>query len=295
MVMKKIIFNLLVIIVSLSCNSQSVRQPSSPVVFQSGFEEEKPAWDDYDDNSDVQYISDPGPFNATENHVLRLAVPAGKGGGSDLIKVLPSQHDSMYVRWYIKYEEGFDFSARHHGSGLFAGNRNFLGKSDYRPNGDDYAISTIEHSRKLHTTQIYAYYRGMYQDCSNPQGACWGDVFPCTSDDGTRYCKKKQHREPPLPPELQDGKWYLIEMKLKLGTPSEDGSVHDGEIALWVDGQNYGIWNDLWMRTTEDLKVSVLWLLLYHHDGNHSEAGILLDDVVVSTTRTGPGRVPVFQ
>ena len=80
-------------------------------------------------------------------------------------------------------------------------------------------------------------------------------------------------------------------MKLKLGTPSVDGSVHDGEIALWVDGQNYGRWNDLWMRTTKYLKVSVLWLSLYHHDGNHSEAGILLDDVVVSTTRMDAGRV----
>ena len=189
--MKKIILLCIGVFIGLTCYSQSIQVQASSIVFQTGFEEEGPVWDDYDDNSDVQFLPDPGPFNTAGNKVLRLAVPVGKGGGSDLVKVLPSQHDSMYVRWYIKYQEGFEFNARHHGSGLFAGDRNFLGKSDYRPNGDDYAISTLEHSRKLHTSQIYAYYRGMYQDCTNPQGACWGDVFPCTSDDGSRYCKKE--------------------------------------------------------------------------------------------------------
>lgn len=280
------------LLICLSSYSQTSQKQASQVVFQTGFEEKNEVWDDTDDNSEVEFISDPGPFNIKGNRVLKLSVPAGKGGGSDLVKVLPAQSDSMYVRWYIKYEKGFDFNARHHGSGLFAGKRGYLGKSDYRPEGDDFAIGTVEHSRVLHTTQIYAYYRGMYQDCSNPQGACWGDVFPCTSDDGKRYCKKEQHREPPLPPRLQDDKWYRIEMLLNLGTASPDGSVQDGEIALWVDGQNYGRWNDLWMRTTSDLKVSVLWLLLYHHDGKHSEAGVLMDDVVVSTSRSNDSRIP---
>lgn len=74
-------------------------------------------------------------------------------------------------------------------------------------------------------------------------------------------------------------------MKYKLGTPSADGSVKDGEIALWVDGVNYGRWDDLWIRTTNELKINILWLQLYHHEGSHNNAGVLIDDVTVSTVR----------
>lgn len=272
----------------------------SAVIFESGFEEgNKAIWDDYDNNPDTenQLLADPGPFGTQGNHVLRLAVALGESGGSDMIKILPSQHDSLYVRWYIKYEPGFNFNARNHGGGLFAGARNFLGQSDSRPDGDDFAISTLEYNRTLHTPQIYSYYRGMYQDCSNPEGSCCGDVFPCTSDEGKTYCTDPAHRDPPLPPVLRDNKWYCMEMKWKLGTPSTDGSVRDGEISLWVDGMNYGSWKDLWIRTTGSLKAGILWLSLYHHDGTHSDAGILLDNVTVSTQRIGcsvisPSREP---
>lgn len=271
------------------CFSQAIEKKSaSDVVFETGFEEgNKSIWDDWDGNPDSenQIISDPGPFNTKNNHVIRLAAPSEERGGSDLIKVLPSQYDSLFVWWYLKYEAGFNFNAPNHGGGLFAGSRNYLGQSDNRPNGDDFVISSVEYNRKLHTPQIYAYYRGMYQDCTDPQGSCWGDVFPCTSDEGEIFCEKEQDRDPPIPPTLSAGKWYCIEMKLKMGTPSVDGSIHDGEIALWVDGQNYGHWDDLWMRTTDKLKISILWLSLFHHDSTHSDAGVLLDDVMVSTDR----------
>ncbi|MFN2396883.1 MAG: hypothetical protein ABR597_14480 [Bacteroidales bacterium] len=83
--MKKILLLCIEFFVGLTCHSQSFQVQASSIVFQTGFEEEKPVWDDYDDNSDVQFHSDPGPFNTAGNKVLRLAVPAGKGGGSDLV------------------------------------------------------------------------------------------------------------------------------------------------------------------------------------------------------------------
>lgn len=287
--MKKIIFLCIGIFVfQVSFSQQKNQESPSGIVFQSGFEEgNKAIWDDWDGNPDSenQIVSDPGPFNIVGNHVIRLAVPSGERGGSDLTKVLPSHYDSLYVSWYIKYEAGFNFNAPNHGGGLFAGDRNYLGQSDYRPNGSNFASSTIEYNTTLHTTQIYAYYRGMYQDCANPNGACWGDHFPCTSDDGKTYCTKAEDRDPPIPPVLEANKWYHVEMKLKMGTPSTDSSVRNGEISLWIDGQNYGDWKDLWMRTTSNLKISILWLSLFHHDGSHSDAGVLMDNVIVSTKR----------
>ena len=269
--------------------SQVIAQKStSNVVFQSGFEEgNKLIWDDYDGNPDSQnqIISDPGPFNTPGNHVIRHAAPSGKRGGSDLVKVLPSQHDSLYVRWYLKYEKGFNFNAPNHGGGFFAGNRNFLGMSDNRPNGNDFATCSIEYNPKSHRSQLYTYSRGMYQDCANPVGSCWGDVLPCTKDEGKTYCKREEDRDPPLPPVLTDDKWYCFELKVNLGKPSADGTEADGEIEFWLDGINYGSWKNRWMRTTADLKLTILNLALFHHDGTHSDAGVLMDDVVVSKSR----------
>jgi len=260
------------------------------VVFHSGFEEgNKDIWDDWDGNPDESnlLVEDPGPFDTQGNHVMKLIPPPGERGGADLVKVLPSQHDRLYVRWYIKYENGFNFNALNHGGGLFAGDRNLLGRSDIRPDGTNQVTCTLEYGNRLHTPQIYAYYRGMHQDCADPNGSCWGDVFPCTSDEGQSYCEHEQHRDPPLPPELEADRWYSMEIKLKLGTPSADGSVRDGEISLWVDGINYGKWDDLWMRTTYDLKINILWLSLFHHNGTHADAGVFYDDVVVSTKPIG--------
>lgn len=268
--------------------SQAIAQKSaSNVVFQSGFEEgNKLIWDDYDGNPDSQnqIISNAGPFNTPGNHVIRLRVPSGQRGGSDLVKVLPEQYDSLYARWYIMYEPGFNFNAPNHGGGLFAGDRNFLGMSGDRPKGNDWAQIWLEYDNESHTPYFYVYSIGMYQDCANPTGSCWGDHFPCTNDEGY-YCKKPQHRDPPMPPKLTTGKWYRMEMRFNLGTPSVDGSIRDGKIALWVDGVNYGQWNDLWLRTTKDLKISLLTLAIFHHDETHSDEGILIDDVVVSKSR----------
>lgn len=283
-------------IIIIPVNYLTAQNPpvKSTVVFKTGFEEgNKLIWDDWDGNPDTenQIVSDPGPFNVQGNHAIRLFVPSGQRGGSDLVKVLPAQYDSLHVQWYIKYEKGFNFNAPNHGGGLFAGSRDYLGQSDNRPNGDDFVSATIEYSTSRHSFQVYSYYRGMYQDCANPRGACWGDAFPCTSDDGRTYCTRAEHRPPPTPPVLSTDKWYRVDMKLGLGTPSVDGSVRNGEIALWVDGVNCGKWDNLWMRTTGSLRISILFLSLFHHDNTHSTAGILIDDVTVSTDQEIPTNI----
>ncbi len=276
--------------VSISFSQSPAQKSSSNIVFQSGFEEgNKSIWNDYDGNPDTenQILVDPGPFNKVGNHVIRLKVPEGQAGGSDLVKVFSGQYDSLYYRWYFKYEKGFNFNARNHGSGFFAGSRNYLGQSNYRPNGDDFIVGTLEYDPNSHRPYCYFYYRGMYQDCTNPNGACWGDHFPCTSDEGSGYCTKTEHRDPPLPPVLTDNTWYCLESKVKMGKPSANGIGSDGEFEFWLDGVSCGHWKNLWLRTTDQLKLTMLWLSLYHHDGTHSVAGILIDDVIVSTKPIG--------
>lgn len=263
-------------------------------IFCTGFEEGNlDLWDDYDGNPPTTntLMTDPGPFDRPGNHVVRLRVPAGSGG-ADLIKELPGGHSRLYARWYIKWEPGYDFNAPNHGSGLFAGNRDLMGAgSGYRPDGTDEFIANVEPNPAAHRLNFYTYYPGMYQDCADPEGNCWGDSFPCLNDDGQSYCTNPAHRPPPLPPVLQTGRWYCVEMLLDGGTPTPSATGADGVLNLWLDGVEYGPWNGLWMRSTPDLTISVLWLDLWHH-GAHSVEGVMLDEVVVSTARIGTASVP---
>lgn len=258
-------------------------------VFCSSFEEgNKDVWDDYDGNPDETNLlmADPGPFGLAGNHVMRLRVPPGRGY-ADLVKVLPETADRMYARWYVKWEAGYDFTALNHGSGLNAGNRNYLGQSDYQPDGDDFFGSWIEPNVSDRRLFAYTYYRGMYMNCADPNGACWGDMFPCTVDEGEVFCEKPQHREGVLPPAMEADRWYCIELMLDGGTPTSTETGANGELNFWVDGQEIGPWTDLWLRTSSDVKVSLLFLNLFHHDENHSTEGLMLDHVVVSKSRIG--------
>jgi hypothetical protein len=221
--------------------------------------------------------------------VIRLRVPAGQSGGSDLIKVLPGRYDKLFVRWYFRYEPGFNFAAPGHGGGLAAGDRNFVGQSGNRPSGSDFAGFYLEYQLNTAKPYAYSYYRGMYQDCANPQGSCWGDSLPCVYDNGQSYCTKPQHRPAAPLPVLQAGTWYCMEEMLEMGTPSANGSVANGRLSLWLDSQLFGDFQDLWTRTAASLQIQNLWISLFHHDGTHSTVGELIDNIVVSTQRIGCG------
>ncbi|MFH1844930.1 MAG: hypothetical protein ABIF77_17195 [bacterium] len=263
-------------------------------IFCSGFEEgDLDLWDDWDGNPPETNLlmEDPGPQDVSGNHVMRLRVPDGRGM-ADLVKELPSAYDRLFVRWYVQWEPGYDFNALCHGGGLHAGARTLMGHSGDRPVGDDFFNATIEPSPQSHRLQIYSYYRGMYMDCIDPEGQCWGDMFPCTLDEGPHICEKPQHRDTVLPPVLETGQWYCIEILVDGGTPTPSESGADGIINFWVDGEEIGPWDDLWMRTSPDLQLRYLWLALFHHD-EHSVEGLKLDYVVVSSSRIGCiGRQP---
>jgi hypothetical protein len=74
-----------------------------------------------------------------------------------------------------------------------------------------------------------------------------------------------------------------------MGTPTTTGQAANGLLTLWLDGKQLSDIGDLWLRTTDSLKIQNLYLALYHHDGTHSVVGELIDNVVVSTQRVGCG------
>jgi hypothetical protein len=270
----------------LDAQQTSCQNTGPQGVFSSGFEEgSKAIWDDYDGNPDSTNLlmADPGPCNRSGNTVMRLRVPEGRNG-ADLVKVLPSSYDKLYARWYQKWEPDYYFSAPNHGGGLFAGNRSLLGQSDRRPDGTDWFTSWFEPDYGHGADQdgrgkLYSYYRGMYQQCPDPnpgpQPGCWGDSFPSAAERATIR-----------PPQYQTNRWYCLEMMIDAGTPVASQAQANGSQTFWVDGVQFGPWTNMWFRTTANLKINILWLSLFHHS-SHSVGGVMLDDVVVSTTRVG--------
>lgn len=267
--------------------------PPAGSVFCEDFEGTNPKakFDDYDGNPDSEnlVVSDPGPAGDAANKAIRLRAPAGARGGSDLVKVLPGSYDRLYARWYFRYEPGFNFAAPNHGGGLAAGSRDYLGRSGIRPSGNEYAGFFLEYQVNTAKPFAYSYYRGMYQDCGNPNGSCWGDSLPCVYDAGSSYCTKPQHRPADTLPSLKAGQWYCVEQFVDMGTPSTTGQSTNGRLALWLDGKLLSDIGDLWLRTTDTLKVQNFYMALFHHDGTHSSVGELIDNVVVSTQRVGCG------
>lgn len=262
------------------------------VVFCSGFEESdwRAKWDDYDGNpsSSNQLQIDPGPSEQADNHVMRLRSPAGARGGADLVKVIAPTVDRLYVRWYQKWEPGYNFEAGCHNGGIHAGDRNLLGASDNRPKGNDWYSAWLEPCGE-HKMHLYAYYRGMYMDCANPSGTCWGDHLPCTI--GSQYCTSPRDNAPPHPMPINPvtDRWYSFEIMAQSGTPTTDTSVihPDGVLNFWVDGVEYGPFDKRWLRTSADVKLGLIYISLFNHDGTHSDEGIVVDDVVASTSRIG--------
>lgn len=267
---------------NLTVDGSNVTDQSSPNecsnmkpnwVFCSSFEEgNKNIWDDYDGNPDSTNLimKEPGPAGITGNNVMRLRVPPGRGI-ADLVKVLPQSYDKLYARWYVQWEPGYDFNTPNHGGGLHAGGRGYLGRSDFRPTGNDWFTGWIEPETSLHKLYVYSYYRGMNMDCVDPNGQCWGDSFINNTSQN---------------PVLNTGRWYCVEMMMEAGTPTNNLSNANGTINFWLDGKEMGPWTNLWLRTTPDLKINILWLSLFHH-GQHPVEGIMLDNVVASTTRIG--------
>jgi hypothetical protein len=264
---------------------------ASTTVFCSGFEEGNfSIWDDWDGNPapDNTLLSVPGPLNLADNHALRLLVPPGRGG-ADVVKVLPSTYDKLYVRYYQKFENGYDFSAQNHYGGLHAGDRNLAGHDSYRPTGADWFSAWLEPFNGRFN--LYVYYRGMYMDCSNPEGSCWGDHFPCFLDEGTNYCTKAAHREHIMPPQLVTDRWYCLEFMMDAGSAVTSDAAANGALDLWIDGTQYGPFNNLWFRTTPNLKIGLDSVGMFFHS-THPQVGVQFDNLVISTTRIGCSTPP---
>jgi hypothetical protein len=256
--------------------------PPTGTIFCADFEGTLPksAFSDYDGNPDSEnlVVTQIGPTGSATNKAIRLRVPEGVSGTSDLTKVFSSGYDTLYMRWYFMYEPGFNFNALNHGGGLIAGSRDYIGSCAEATPGTNCGAWLLQYQENTAYPYAYSYYAGMYQNLP------WGDSLPCVFDSGSVFCTIPSHRPPSQLPTLVAGRWYRYDQQIEMGTPSADGTGATGRITQWIDGVLISDIQNLWIRTTSNLKLENFWLSLYHHDGTHSVEGEFIDNIVVSTS-----------
>src|SRR5262245_42802736 len=204
-----------------------------------------------------------------------------------LAKMLSNKLDTLYLRYYSKYETTFDITgSSHNGADISAG---YFVNGNATPgvpaNGTNKYLIAYENWRGDTATMtpgeqnVYIYHpeqRSNYGDHFFPDGR----VMPNTSipnDFGAEFLAR-----PNFTPEL--GRWYAFEVMLHANTPG----VRDGRITCWVDGQIIADFTNLRLRDIDTLKIDRFGISLHFGNNPTMETRKWYDNVVAATAYIGP-------
>ncbi len=200
-------------------------------------------------------------------------------------------YDSLYYRFYVKF--AITCHPVHHFvhiGGYNPPTRWPQGGAGEKPRGDERCTSGIESMGNRWEWDFYSYWMHMR---GNPvPNKYWGNDF-----------------NPTPSAKIKRGEWMCVEAMMKLNNPV---TSYSGEQALWIDGKKiihlgkgfpkgYWVWDSFYSHpdsvpfegfqwsNDESLKLNFFWLLFYMTQGNQGQIDtVWFDDVVVSTTYTGP-------
>jgi hypothetical protein len=208
------------------------------------------------------------------NNSMQAQLNTANDGGENLAKWFMPGYDEIYVRFYIKFQSGFQ-NLRSDGNGMhvlgIAGNRiddawSSFGHSGTVPTGTDRFTTAVDpghvaNDGTLRPFEFYSYFPEM--SCS---GGCWGNLFSQTA--------------PQVP--LLGGQWQLVEARVKTNTPG----LYDGLQELWInDTLKVSVQNMRW-RDTTDLKLNDIDFFFYMPNTIGTQY-IYVDNVVVSRQHIG--------
>lgn len=196
------------------------------LVFYGGFEEDynTEAWNErwgiaWNNRADESQLVKSGFAGGTS---LRVEYPKGGVGpaqtGCQFPIVLRNIKDEkeglyqeLYLRYYIKFEEGFDFNQGGKLPGLMGGGDSWACSGGHQPNGSNGWTMRFMW-RKNGNLVIYAYIPKSHN--GKWGGILWGQDLNCNF-------------------EARPGTWHCIEEYINVGTPNKD----DGALKVWVDGK----------------------------------------------------------
>jgi hypothetical protein len=196
-------------------------------------------------------------------------------------------HDVVFLRYYSKFDPGFDQTGSSHNGAMLAAFSPGLpyATPGIRADGRNKFAASLECWRENAAApppgglNVYVYHPG--------QRSQWGDhLFPSGTvlpnsadrpDYGPAFVPRPDHT-PPL------GRWHCHELMLQANTPGR----RDGRIAFWVDGKLAADFPNLHLRDDADLKISHAELGLHIGSNRVRENKKWYDDVVIATAYIGP-------
>lgn len=263
------------------------------VIFADDFESyAKPAdlwnrWDNTFQQAQTRIATEVGLFYAGKQAV-EFTLPKQTQELSNAVqKILSTELDQMYLRWYSKFDAKNDIvGSSHNGGGMsahyFNGNQATPG---IPADGKNKFLVEFEHWRGEAATKspglmnVYVYHpeqRDNYGDHFFPTGL----VMPNTSlpfDFGPDFKPM-----PEVIPELDQ--WYCYEVMVKANTPG----ARDGRITLWLDGKQIADFGNLRFRDIATLKLDRFNLSFHAGSNPAGETKKYYDNVVAAKSYIGP-------
>jgi hypothetical protein len=239
-------------------------------VFYEGFESGSLApWTDEGSPQNHQIVTPAGgPVAGTK--ALQITYPANSDGGWLTHFFMPG-YDSVYVRYYIKLESGWQGGTKL--SSLYGSRTDnqwsAAGKSGVCPDGTDFFVATLtgDPSPQM-KLRFYAYYPGMPRESDGV--TCYGS----NGGAGTTYT--------PDPFTLSSGVWHKVEHWVRLNTPANA----DGYQEFRIDDVVRGAWPSLRLRTSTILRLNSFTISansVYATQTQH----LWIDEVLVTRQRPG--------
>ena len=223
---------------------------------------------------------------------LEITIPKQETSlSADVGRDLTVTQDVLFLRFYTKFQEGYDVprTSSHNGgsmsAGYYPGGAATPGK---RADGRNKFLASFETEIGRRGSapppgplNVYIYHpeqRSDYGDHFFPTGT----VQPNTSLPhafGPHFVPR-----PDFVPER--GRWYCFEYMLKANTPGQ----RDGRVACWVDGKLIADFPNLRFRDVETLKIDRFSVGLFIANNRLRENKKWYDDVVAATSYIGPQR-----
>ena len=230
------------------------------------------------------------PDGSPGSQSLVMTYTAGQNTGGHLYKMFPEGYDSLFARFYVKFEA--NHSPVHHFvhmGGYYPPTTWPQGGAGSRPAGNERFTTGIEPIGDNWSWDFYTYWMHM-RGYADPN-YFWGNTF---------------HPDPPAP--IVRGEWICVELMMKVNDPVDS---YNGEQAFWVNGEKiqhlgkgfpngYWTWDNFYphpdssafegfqWRNDENLKLNFFWLLYYMTGETDHMNKVYFDDVVVSTEYIGP-------
>ena len=261
------------------------------VVFYDGFEDyEKPAdvhkkYELVIHDQNIRITAEPANVHHGKKAVEFILPQQREGDSAALYRVIKEERDVLFLRFYAKFEKGYDQRGSSHNGGViaahyFPGGQATPGK---RADGTNKFLVNFETERGRAASpgplNLYVYQpeqRSGYGDHIYPTGK----IVP-SSDQPHPFGPQFVSR-PDVIPELD--RWYCYEYMVKANTPGQ----RDGRVACWVDGKLIADFPNFRLRDVASLKIDLFGVALFMRPNTIRANKKWFDDLVAATSYIGP-------